>query len=65
MPLPEDMDKEEKRRKLELYRETMTKVKKALESPDLDEDQDLDDFLNMLDERQTFKLFLDVLREQS
>ena len=49
MPLPEDMDKEEKRKKLELYREIMTKVKKALESPDLDEDQDLDKFLNMLD----------------
>ena len=49
LPLPEDMDKEERKRKLELYKEIMTKVKKALESPDLDEEQDLDRFLDSLD----------------
>ena len=49
VPLGEEMDKDEKQKKLQLYRDTMTKVKKALESPDLNEDQDLDSFLSMLE----------------
>ena len=41
--------KSEKKEKLELYRKIMIKVKNALESSDLDENQDLDSFLSMLD----------------
>ena len=48
-PLSADMEKEERRRKLQMYRDIMTSVKKALESKDLDENQDLDSFLKMLE----------------
>ena len=47
-PLPDDMEKEEKRKKLQMYRDIMNLVKRALESADLDENQDLDSFLEML-----------------
>ena len=47
LPLPKDMDEEEKTEKIQKYKDIMSKVKEKLESSDLD-DQDLSDFLNML-----------------
>ena len=59
MPFPDDMDKEEQREKLQLYRGIMTKVKMELESPNLDENQDLDNFLEKLNIKK--KLYQEAL----
>ena len=47
-PLPNNMNEEEKREKLKQYKEIMTKVKSALESPNLNENQEIEDFLDNL-----------------
>ena len=45
-PLPKTMDEKERNSKLKAYRQIMKKVKDALDSPNLDENADLQTFLN-------------------
>ena len=48
VPLSNDMNDDEKKEKLQVYRDIITKVKTALESPNVDENQEIEDFLKKL-----------------